>query len=662
MRLSLPVKTGFATLILGTLATLVVAYIAFVEAEKIFYSYGSKLTKQILEKKAHDLKQVIDKTKQDLLYIRQSQDTPALIRAKKSPYLYDKRTNTSYKVLRKRMEKLFEVILTQNRYYQSITMLDPQEKVLINISKTAMGIERSTELNLDTYNQELQILSAMKTGEDHFYVSTASIFKNAKTQQAVIFVAKPLYRKKHMEALYVIRFNLKALIEDIFSDIHDKEAFIISKSGAILFHKKNDQIEVFNAQNPVTALDEGIDIQSIRENKIYESVVNGMSLYSKPLNLSNQNHFYIAIKNNQSIMKGESHAYLLTILSTIILVVTMLGVLVAIIISKLTRGISLLTQLAARSSDEMLDPNEFRKIKTKDEIETLAFTFANMLESLSKSQKKLQEFAHNLELEVDKKTKELQAFNQELSQKIEEGVNELRHKDSMLIQQSKMAAMGEMIGSIAHQWRQPLNALALSIQEVEDSYELGKIDLEYLEEFVDSNMELIHYMSHTIDDFRNFFKPDKEKARFSIKQAVENVRHIQSAQLNASHVNLSIEGEDFYVNGFENEFKQVVLNIINNARDQLDTLELEEKHVRIHLSRDSEKGYGELRICDNGGGIPEAIIDRLFDPYFTTKDESTGTGLGLYMSKMIIEQNMQGKLNAFNEGDGACFSIVLECE
>ena len=662
MRLSLPVKTGFVTLILGTLATLFVAYIAFVEAEKIFYSYGSKLTKQILEKKAYDFKQLIDKTKQDLLYIRQSQDTSAFIRAKKSPYLYDKRSNTSYKTLRKRIEKLFEVILTQNRYYQSITMIDTKKKVLINISKTAMGIEHSTDLHIDTFNQISHILENIKKNRAQIYVSTASIFNSTKSKEAIIYIAKPLYYTKKLEALYLIRFNLKALIDDIFSDIHDQELFVISKSGALLFHKKEGKTELFNAKNPITALDKGIDIQSIQSNTIHETALHNTNIYTKAVDLSKQNRFFIAIKNSHSVMKGASHSYLITILSAIILVVTILGVLIAIFISKLTRGISLLTQLAARSSEELLDPNEFRKIKTKDEIETLAFTFANMLESLAKSQKRLQELAHNLELEVDKKTKELQAFNQELSQKIEEGVNELRHKDSMLIQQSKMAAMGEMIGSIAHQWRQPLNALALSIQEIEDSYELGKVDLNYLEDFVDSNMELIHYMSHTIDDFRNFFKPDKEKARFSIKQAVENVRHIQSAQLNASHINLSIEGEDFYVNGFENEFKQVVLNIINNARDQLDTLELEEKYVRIHLSRDSQKGYGELRICDNGGGIPKAIMNRLFDPYFTTKDESSGTGLGLYMSKMIIEQNMQGKLSAFNEGDGACFSIVLECE
>jgi C4-dicarboxylate-specific signal transduction histidine kinase len=646
--MKLPAKTGLATLLLGTLATLVVAYIAFVEAQKVFFTYNSALSKQTLLKKEQVIKQLISKTKQDIHYLLSADSVDAMIRAKNNPYLYDKKSNMTYGFLQKRMEKLFSVIASQNPYYLSIRMYDAEGKTVIGDE----SIKRTLYMNT-------QIEHALTTEEGRYYTSEVNLPEYLDYKHAVVFLAKPLYINKELQGLYMITLDLSQMLQDILEDVKTQQVFVIDDNEEFIYHPDKSKIFASRQGHEHRATKESIQIKMANSDTVATHDLSDSKVHLKKIMLNEQKALYLALKETQTAIIGESDAYLIVIISTILGVVMILGVLVAVIISHLTRGIPTLTELANHSIDNKIDPDEFRKIKTNDEIETLANAFASTLEALNKSHKKLQNFANSLEDQVAEKTKELQKFNDELSQKIEDGINELRDKDSMLVQQSKMAAMGEMIGSIAHQWRQPLNALALSIQGVEDSFEMGKVNLEYLEDFTDDNMKLIHYMSHTIDDFRNFFKPDKEKVKFSIRHAVDEVLQIQGAQLEASKVKLSVVGDDFSVNGFENEFKQVVLNIVNNARDQLDETNASTKNVTIMLDKVSAT-HSKLMICDTAGGVPEHIVHRLFDPYFTTKGETTGTGLGLYMSKMIIEQNMQGKLYVKNNKEGACFTIELE--
>ena len=227
-------------------------------------------------------------------------------------------------------------------------------------------------------------------------------------------------------------------------------------------------------------------------------------------------------------------------------------------------------------------------------------------------------------------------YKNDLEHKIEQAVNENIKKDKILQEQSKLAAMGEMIGAIAHQWRQPLNALGLNIQLLIEDFEDNKIDEKYLEEFEQKQMETIKFMSKTIDDFRNFFKSDKEKSKFSVLQSINEVIFILSAQLNNHNIEISIKGDDFEINGYKSEFNQVILNLINNAKDSILEKGVEGK-IEIILKNNS------IIITDNGKEIPDEIKDRIFEPYFTTKSEKGGTGIGLYMSKMIIER-MGGEL------------------
>jgi signal transduction histidine kinase len=210
-----------------------------------------------------------------------------------------------------------------------------------------------------------------------------------------------------------------------------------------------------------------------------------------------------------------------------------------------------------------------------------------------------------------------------------------------------------MIGAIAHQWSQPLNVLAINIQNLYDDAEDGKIDEKYAVKFIENNMNVIDFMSKTIDDFRNFFKIDKTKSDFSVRKSVEDMLKIQSAQLKNHFIDVSIKGDDFVVNGYESEFKQVILNIINNAKDAILENKLENGKIEIEIDDKNRK----ISIKDNASGIPEDVIDRIFEPYFTTKEQGKGTGIGLYMSKMIVEKNMGGKIWVTNEDNGAKFTI-----
>jgi len=253
---------------------------------------------------------------------------------------------------------------------------------------------------------------------------------------------------------------------------------------------------------------------------------------------------------------------------------------------------------------------------------------------------------------------QLKELNDQLEKKVAIGVEEIRDRDELLAQQTKLAAMGEMIGAIAHQWRQPLNALAVQIQFLEDDYEDGLIDEKYLKAHKHENMKLINFMSETIDDFRNFFRVDKVKSLFDVKSKIEETINILASQLKSHNIELNLDGDNFNVSSFASEFQQVILNIINNAKDVLLEKEINNGKIYINISRN--KNIGIITIEDNGGGIPNDITSRIFDPYFTTKEQGKGTGLGLYMSKMIIEQNLGGKLEVTNNAHGAIFTISLE--
>jgi signal transduction histidine kinase len=253
---------------------------------------------------------------------------------------------------------------------------------------------------------------------------------------------------------------------------------------------------------------------------------------------------------------------------------------------------------------------------------------------------------------------QLEEMNRSLERRVAETVAELRQKDQMLVQQNRRAGMGEMISNIAHQWRQPLNVVGGIIQNIRLSFESGHLNRENLEFELGEAMDAILYMSRTIDDFRNFFRPGKNKSIFSLNKVVAKSIELAEACLRKDGIAIDLEEErEICALGYDNEYSQVLLNIINNARDALLAQGGVAPRIRIRVSGDN--GRSVVTIRDNGGGIEDRILPKIFDPYFTTKEPGTGTGIGLYMSKVIIEQNMGGKLTARTVDSGAEFRIEL---
>ena len=256
-----------------------------------------------------------------------------------------------------------------------------------------------------------------------------------------------------------------------------------------------------------------------------------------------------------------------------------------------------------------------------------------------------------MSMDIDEK----KAADKKLKELVAKELAKNERKRRLLIQQNKMAAMGEMIGAIAHQWRQPLNNISLILHFIRDNAKNQAFVEEKMDDFVNRAKTQIEYMSNTIDDFRDFFQPSKEKAHFCVSEAIEATLTIMSTQIEKNAIEVSITGESLIVNGYENEFKQAILNILSNAKDAIVSKKAQkgkfQGKIDITIVEDT------IRIYNNGGFADAEVLDRMFEPYFTTKFEDKGTGIGLYMTKMIIENSMGGVITAHNRDEGVEFII-----
>lgn len=254
---------------------------------------------------------------------------------------------------------------------------------------------------------------------------------------------------------------------------------------------------------------------------------------------------------------------------------------------------------------------------------------------------------------------EYRRVNRSLGAQLALEKREKAQSKQLLIQQSKLAGLGEMIGSIAHQWKQPLNALGSMVQDLPDAYEMGEVDKPYLENFSDMSMKQINFMSRTIEDFRNFFKPSTTLEAFDPLRSIQSVTDLLGALMKSHHIKVSVEsGLDapLRIKGKKNEFDQAVFNILNNAKDAIGSSGNLNGEIILSLWRNDSSLH--MKICDNGGGVDEKLLPTLFDPYVTSKGEA-GTGIGLYMTKTIITEHMGGSIVVNNSAEGVCFTITL---
>lgn len=256
---------------------------------------------------------------------------------------------------------------------------------------------------------------------------------------------------------------------------------------------------------------------------------------------------------------------------------------------------------------------------------------------------------HNsLEQKVDDKTKELQQLNNYLEMRISKEVSQNRKKDILMFQQAKLASLGEMLNNIAHQWRQPLGAITMIIQSFQTKMFLNKLTPEFVEEKVNDALLLAKNMSTTLDDFKNFFSPNKIKSEFSIKKCIEHSMELSKYLLLQESIEVKlIVRKDVKINSYYNELSHVFLNIISNSKDALcSNVDKNDRIIKIIVN--TFQNHLVVNIVDNGGGIPRNVLPKIFEPYYTTKYKSAGTGIGLYMSKQIIEKHMNGEISCEN--------------
>ncbi|MEN4054029.1 HAMP domain-containing sensor histidine kinase [Sulfurimonas sp. NWX79] len=258
----------------------------------------------------------------------------------------------------------------------------------------------------------------------------------------------------------------------------------------------------------------------------------------------------------------------------------------------------------------------------------------------------------------------LEELNKTLENRIQKEVEKNRYQDQQMQQQSRLAQMGEMISMIAHQWRQPLGAIASTAANLSMKVELEYYDLDqkssqeecqnyFLEQFRIIE-DLVQNLTNTIDDFRNFYKPNKKSIFCTYETVVEKSLNIILASLRNDNIQIDYDYRSLEkIQMYDSEIMQVILNILKNAQDNFREHSIENPRITISTKNKT------LSICDNGGGIPQNIMKKIFDPYFSTKSEKNGTGLGLYMSKIIVEEHHNGKFIAKNTDDGVCFMIDL---
>lgn len=274
---------------------------------------------------------------------------------------------------------------------------------------------------------------------------------------------------------------------------------------------------------------------------------------------------------------------------------------------------------------------------------------------------KLEEKVAELEEALALRTKaeeQLLRLNAELEQRIAREVEQNRAKDHIMAHQARLAAMGEMLGNIAHQWRQPLNNVSLIVQNIQLEFEDGVLTPPSCHEYVQDCLKFLKYMSRTIDNFRAFYQPDCDRQLFDLSVTISEALSLIREELESHGITVTlVTAGNPAVNGYKKEFSQVLLNLIQNAKEALLLRHPPAPFVEIVCSQKGEAAL--VTVKDNGGGIPAEILDNIFDPYFTTKFMSQGTGMGLYISKMIIEKHMGGSISVTSNGADTEVTIEL---
>ena len=275
--------------------------------------------------------------------------------------------------------------------------------------------------------------------------------------------------------------------------------------------------------------------------------------------------------------------------------------------------------------------------------------------TLEQKEKELEELNATLEKRVDEKTKELKELNETLEARVKDEIAKNEEKQRVMFWQSRLASLGEMLANIAHQWRQPLTELSLTLFSLKEASQNANVD--EMQKLYNESKLIIKNMSTTIDDFTNFFKPHKKKHYFNIVDSINESINILEKVLDKELIVINTKYQDIKVLGISNELTQVIINLIQNSKDAFSKSSILIKEINIEVKRDNT--FAIIEFSDNAGGIKEKDIYKIFEPYFTTKYSSSGTGLGLFMSKMICERSLNASIDVKSKKGFTTFSIKI---
>ncbi|MBF0218112.1 MAG: hybrid sensor histidine kinase/response regulator [Gammaproteobacteria bacterium] len=257
--------------------------------------------------------------------------------------------------------------------------------------------------------------------------------------------------------------------------------------------------------------------------------------------------------------------------------------------------------------------------------------------------------------------RKLDEYRLQLEKRVEEEVAKRQLQEKLLQQRSRMAAIGEMMDAIAHQWKQPLNAISMNTQMLPLDWQDGRVDAAYIEDYLTRFNRQLDHLNHTLTEFRSFFRPDKALQSVDLRQTLESVLLLMTDELRSQRIHCYLlpqqaDEPPLLVHGIANEIKHIFINLIVNARDVFSERLSESREIFFTFSH-SEAAV-VVTVCDSAGGIPEAVIPHIFDPGFTTKGDQGGSGIGLYLCRQIVNKN-QGELTVENGERGACFTLKL---
>ena len=482
-------------------------------------------------------------------------------------------------------------------------------------------------------------------------VAWTNIYTDPVTKIRMITVVSPIYRKKTFIGVASLDLDVENKDKKFWSNIEtkntyifalDQKGFYLGKSALLEPYTKNSaniyDIEDSDLKDMIDMIRPSLDKHNHKHDNANEikkdlfMVENDPILHAKSIVVAYHlpsTHWHIIIGMNETNIMAEYNQTFQKILLLIIiltLIATFLGyiILQIIFIKPIT---SINEQLQDNLSSDKLHYTHL-ECEDKGEIGTLVQNLNARTSALEKAQKREAE-------------------------EIEKNVS----NEKLLIQQSKMAAMGEMMDAVAHQWKQPLNALSMYSELIKSDYEDGSVDQAYVDQFRDDIQTQIDHMVNTLDEFRTFFRPNKENQHFQLGDVVNSVLFLTKDDLLKHRITVNIEQNDpITIEGSENEFKHLVLNIINNAKDAFNDNDIEKRVITIRIIQEEQSN--RLEIEDNAGGIPKNIINDIFKANVTSKEEGKGTGIGLYMSTQIASKH-HATLTVKNQNEGACFTITF---